>query len=623
MKSNKLFFGVLTLLAFTACSDDKNTAPDDTINNGSESFINVRIFDVNSLTSKAPAFENGNEHAAEGYDESAIKSLTIAFYSTDKKFITTGTASEIDFKAPNQTNGGNIETVAEVTVKLKLKPTDPVPAWAIAFANPIDGSDASLGDIATTRKRPRTAFCTSATVDDKTVKVFAMNNSVYFDASNNEVVATPVTRANFFQGTNSGGVPAVDFYIERIAGKVVLRGNNASDNTKLPFKEDEKYKLIGENGAETEYSFVFVPKKWCLNAEEKKTNLMKDFKEADYATLNSNLKWGTDGLWNDPTRKRSYWTRSLTWNNATIPDVSDDVDTDAEKEKCSLVYHTYQDAITNGVKVGTPCYTFENTKQSSYYNNNAALVSAVIVGEYELRGSNDQPLKDGDKLSTFYRRNGQFFSLKGYYSKMAAAQRILGTVSGETFTALSAADLEAVTKINHPASTAADKYMENEVTIVFDKTKAGEKLTDLYVRTAENTYTKYNDLTIEDEEVKNDKDLWINKQLLKQCGLTEAYTNGKAYFNIPIRHLGIETTTTDETTKKETTTLSPGYYGIVRNHTYDITVTEVQAGAFGNGVFSETKPIVPPTKTDDYNFKANINVHAWRVVTHTVTIGKE
>lgn len=392
-----------------------------------------------------------------------------------------------------------------------------------------------------------------------------------------------------------------------------MKGNNASDNTKLPFKEDEKYKLIGENDAETEYSFVFVPKKWCLNAEEKKTNLMKDFKNANYTTLTNNLKWGDTESWNDAVNKRSYWTRSVSWNDSNIPDVSDDV---ANETTYSLAYHSYKYAIDNGVAVGTPCYTFENTKQSTNYNKNAALVSAIIVGEYELRGSDNQPLKDGDKLSTFYRRNGQFFSLKGYYSKMAAAQRILGTVSGTTFTALSAADLEAVTKIDHPTSTPTDKYMENEVTIVFDKTKAGEKINTLYVRTAENTYTKYSELTTENN------DTWINKQLLAQCGLTEAYTNGKAYFNIPIQHLGKKTTTT-ASDGKETTTLSPGYYGIVRNHTYDITVTSVEPGAFGNGVFSETKPIVPPTKTDDYNFKANINVHAWRVVTHNVTIGKE
>lgn len=616
MKSNKLFFGALTLLAFTACSDDKNTAPDDTINNGSESFINVRIFDVNSLTSKAPEFENGNEDAAAGYDESKITSLTVAFYASNGDFITLGSnATAIDFTAPNQTSGGNIETIAEVTVKLKLKPSDPIPAYAIAFANPINGTDPSLGNITSTRTVKRNKFCTEATEGSNKVNVFAMNNSVYFDASNKEVVATPVTRANFFQGTNSGGVPAVDFYIERIAGKVVLKSNNASDNTKLPFKEDEKYNLIGENGAETEYSFVFVPKKWCLNAEETKTNLMKDFKNADYTELNNNLKWGDTESWNDAVNKRSYWTRSVSWDDSNIPDVSDDV---ANETTYSLAYHSYKYAIDNGVAVGTPCYTFENTKKSSNYNKNAALVSAIIVGEYELRGSDNQPLKDGDKLSTFYRRNGQFFSLKGYYSKMAAAQRILGTVSGETFTALSAADLEAVTKIDHPTSTTTDKYMENEVTIVFDKTKAtnNSKLNTLYVRTAENTYKKYSELTTEYN------DNWINQQLLAQCGLTEAYTNGKAYFNIPIQHLGKKTTATDES-GKETTTLSPGYYGIVRNHTYDITVTSVEPGAFGNGVFRETKPIVPPTKTDDYNFKANINVHAWRVVTHTVTIGKE
>ncbi|MDE6457117.1 MAG: fimbria major subunit [Muribaculum sp.] len=604
MKKNKLLFGALALLAFTACSDDKNVnAPQDVLTDGSESYITVRIMDVNSLNSRADAqFENGNENAAASYDESKINSLTVAFYSSEKNFITLGRASEIDFQAPNQNNGGNIETIAEVTVKLTLKPSDPIPAYAIAFANPINDTDASLSTIDATRTKNREQYCTPNNGEN----LFAMNNSVYFDASGNEVVATPVSRENFFKGNNSGGVPAVDFYIERIAGKVVLKSNDSQDITKLPFKEEE-YTLIGEGGEETKYSFKFVPKKWCLNAEEKSTNLMKDFGGEKFTTINSNLDWDDNVKWNDPENKRCYWTRSVSWDKNNIPDVSDDVF--GNEGSYGLVYHSYNYAINNGVTVGTPLYTFENTKQSTNYGKNAALVSAIIVGEYVIKSGSGEA-----KAETFYRRNGQFFSLDGYYSKMAAAQYLIGTVADNTFTALSAAELKAVTKVDHPASNGTDKYRENEVTIQFDKAKAISKLNDLYFRVSEKEWKKYSELS---EEWTEDK---INEELLKQCGLTEVYTDGKAYFNIPIQHLGRKIT--KEENGKKTETLSAGYYGIVRNHTYDITVSKVEDGAFGNGVFKENKPIVPPTDTDDYNFKANIKVLAWRIVTHNVTLGE-
>ncbi len=96
------------------------------------------------------------------------------------------------------------------------------------------------------------------------------------------------------------------------------------------------------------------------------------------------------------------------------------------------------------------------------------------------------------------------------------------------------------------------------------------------------------------------------------CGLTEAYTEGKAFFNVPIEHLG----------QKIENNSSAGFYGIVRNHTYEINITAWAEAAFGTGIFDETKPIVPDTSTDEYNFKANFNVNAWRIVNKNVTLGQ-
>lgn len=89
----------------------------------------------------------------------------------------------------------------------------------------------------------------------------------------------------------------------------------------------------------------------------------------------------------------------------------------------------------------------------------------------------------------------------------------------------------------------------------------------------------------------------------------EVRTDGKAYYYIPIRHLGAATT-------------DPAYYGVVRNHWYKVKVNSLKG--FGTPVYSETKTIIP-TIPDDSNtyLAAQINVLQWRVVEQKVDLGKK
>ena len=83
-------------------------------------------------------------------------------------------------------------------------------------------------------------------------------------------------------------------------------------------------------------------------------------------------------------------------------------------------------------------------------------------------------------------------------------------------------------------------------------------------------------------------------------------TKGMAYYYIPIRHLA-----TDDT--------KVGYYGIVRNHLYDVNVTGMEG--FGTPVYDDTWKIIPtvPDETKTY-LAAKINVLQWRVVTQDVNL---
>lgn len=83
-------------------------------------------------------------------------------------------------------------------------------------------------------------------------------------------------------------------------------------------------------------------------------------------------------------------------------------------------------------------------------------------------------------------------------------------------------------------------------------------------------------------------------------------TDGMAYYYIPIRHLATDAT-------------KVGYYGIVRNHLYDVNVTGMEG--FGTPVYNEKWTIIPtvPDETKTY-LAAKINVLQWRVVQQDVNL---
>lgn len=88
----------------------------------------------------------------------------------------------------------------------------------------------------------------------------------------------------------------------------------------------------------------------------------------------------------------------------------------------------------------------------------------------------------------------------------------------------------------------------------------------------------------------------------------EVRKEGKAYYYIPISHLGAATT-------------DLAYYGVVRNHWYKVKVKSLKG--FGTPVYDDTKTIIP-TIPDDSNtyLAAQINVLQWRVVEQSVDLGK-
>ena len=137
-------------------------------------------------------------------------------------------------------------------------------------------------------------------------------------------------------------------------------------------------------------------------------------------------------------------------------------------------------------------------------------------------------------------------------------------------------DYEAIAQLDDDALNGVTIYIENP-----DYTGSNEKYIELTNAEA----------TINEELAKNPA------QIAKE---------GYVYYYTPIKHLG-------------TTTGSTGEYGVVRNHVYAVTITDIKG--YGTPIFDPDKDIdtTHPSNEEVY-IAASINVLSWRVVSSNVTL---
>lgn len=96
----------------------------------------------------------------------------------------------------------------------------------------------------------------------------------------------------------------------------------------------------------------------------------------------------------------------------------------------------------------------------------------------------------------------------------------------------------------------------------------------------------------------------VNAALAKEEAQVRS-TDGSTYYYTPIKHLGSEGTL--------------GEYGIVRNHSYQVTIQNIQG--YGTPVYDPDKVIDPMIPSDDNTYlAARINVLSWRVVSSNVDL---
>lgn len=386
---------------------------------------------------------------------------------------------------------------------------------------------------------------------------FIMTNSVYATGTTEkkEVVATDIV-GKVAQSQPDAEANPVDIYVERVLAKVRVTFSNAD--------KENQYK-VSEDGEPAVYAKILG---WAVTRTADKSNLLKDIDPAwDDMTLGF--------TWNDEPFHRSYWATTST--TVTL-----------EKKSQDEIINDQKPATPEGAtNISVPRYCQENTKKDEHTE---VVVVAQLVNEegdpnpiYKYFGEEHDSEEDiltliANKYNNVYYTRTGGTSLPGggreyeYESFITPDNIHFEATTPET----GGEDYEAIAQLDDDALNGVTIYIENP-----DYTGSNEK----YIELA-------------------DAEATINEELAKNPA--QIAKEGYVYYYTPIKHLG-------------TTTGSTGEYGVVRNHIYDVTITDIKG--YGTPIFDPDKDIdtTHPSNEEVY-IAARINVLSWRVVSSDVTL---
>lgn len=578
------------MLTVASCSSEDVAGDDAQIGKGTTSFLAVNIENVGSAPASR-AYPQGTGSYEDGTtEESIIKKVRFYFFNGDGTpylLVNNDATQQTSVNYLEQTvenDGNDHDHTAEIKTKavLVLKgETKAVPASVIAVINPEVLDNTTLKSGTMTLSELRTS-ATGSTFYDKTGG-FVMSNSVY-ESAGQDVCSTPVANSVFATEKEAMSKP-VDIYVERVNAKVnakidanyIRDGETEKAWTK---NEDGKYQIkVGSidvitydetaNAAPTTtYPVYAVVQGWQLADANGKAELCKQINTSWYAGELGISPWTTSDY------HRCFWSESVPFTSGAQAGANHPVNPTFKGITQSL-----SDAFST-----TPVYTLPNTSEKLVENPKTSvntLTKLIVAAKLVYK----------DKNNTYH--PAQVCQYRGltYLGEEAVKKQIVGdfaryfkkttTESGDVYNSIGASDIAFETV---PGSSEVKNY---EV-----RAKLADNVGQLYVKDGE-TYKTVQEVGVD-----------VNAALAKETAQVRS-TEGATYYYTPIKHLG--------------TPGKLGEYGIVRNHSYQVTIQNIQG--FGTPVYNPDQEIDPIVPSDNNTYlAASIKVLSWRVVSSTVDL---
>ena len=578
------------MLTVASCSSEDVAGGDAQNGKGTTSFLAVNIENVGSAPASR-AYTQGTGSYEDGTtEESIINKVRFYFFNGDGTpyLLVNNDATQqtsVNYLEQTVVKDGNdhdhtAETKTMAVLVLKGE-TKAVPASVIAVINPELLDNTTLKSGTMTLSELRTS-ATGSTFYDKTGG-FVMSNSVY-ESAGQDVCSTPVTNSVFATEKEAMSKP-VDIYVERVNAKVNAKidANYPADKTEKAWtkNEDGKYQIkVGsidvttyeENANATPttntYPVYAVVQGWQLADANGKAELCKQINTSWYAGELGISPWTTSDY------HRCFWSKSVPFTSGAQAGANHPVNPTFKGITQSL-----SDAFST-----TPVYTLPNTSEKLVENPKTSvntLTKLIVAAKLVYKDKNDEY------------HSAQVCQYRGltYLGEEAVKKQIVGgfkrffkkttTESGDVYKSIEASDIAFETV---PGSSEVKNY---EV-----RAKLADKVGQLYVKDGE-TYKTVQEVGVD-----------VNAALAKETAQVRS-TDGATYYYTPIKHLG-------DAGKL-------GEYGIVRNHSYQVTIQNIQG--FGTPVYNPDQEIDPMIPSDANTYlAASIKVLSWRVVSSKVDL---
>ncbi len=605
MKTRKLFLIALACAGMSACTNDDVEVSGGTqqVFEGDKAYMCVRISDVGSQTrATAGLLEYGT--AA----EHEVADAHFYFYDSTGTFVAEGTVTNATWSEgmgnQNSPTGesNNIEWESNTVVVLQGLTHKAYPNYMVTVLNEPSG----FNPPETLEEMEKTlASETELSIMQGDNTKFTMSTTSYGNSLPYYFV-TPVDEENFSLEPISDPLNeenAITVYVERLAAKVTLDVASTLEEASVQWATDnEKVYKISQNiiydNNDTEPTDVYIKiEGWTLNAIAKRSNIVK----------NIDTEWTKESLgfdWDDPNNYRSYWGMSWNYGKGTYPTSSENntADYEADAEAALSEYLTYVNLKTP-TALGSSEYCGENTTTAGsggiIQSANSSAITSILVKATACDA-------DGNGLD-LVRYDGQFYTKDHYIAY------VLNRLNNDS----AAGNLNVYVKTADESGGSV--YVQIDATYV-DLIN----LVDGYVKIAlKDEYKSTTFYSLNDERADMESELTydgVNTYFDSNFNETFAkdangYNGGQMYYNIPIEHLNNTQGTTDASTGH----VIPleANYGVVRNHHYVVTITDI--ANLGTGIFDPDEVIVPNDETT-YYLTSKINILSWKLVSQSVDL---
>ena len=582
------------MLTVASCSSEDVAGGDSQNDVGATSFLAVNIENVGSAPASR-SYPQGDGTYEDGTEaESTINKVRFYFFNGDgtpyllaKKDESGKSVNYLDKEV--ETGGKDNDHTAEIKTKAVLVlegETKTVPASVIAVINPDVLESTTLHNNGIMTLSELRTSATGKKFHDE-AKGFVMSNSVY-ESAGQDVCSTPV--ANHVFATSEAALKQpVDIYVERVNAKVNARidATYKRDGETTPAwtknteegQYKDKYQIkVGDIEVTTyedtrsltassttkKYPVYAVVQGWQLADANGKAEVCKQINTAWYAGELGISPWTTSDY------HRCFWSTS-------VP-----ITTGAEANRpVNPTFNGITQSLSE-VFSAEPVYTLPNTPDKVVTNpktSDNTLTKLIVAAKLVYK----------DKNNTYH--PAQVCQYRGltYLGEEAVKKQIVGgfaryfkkTTTGgvDVYKSIDASDIAFKTV---PGSSEVKDY---EVVA-----KLADDNVELWEKNGQE-YTKANNAIVNDALAKEEAQV--------------RSTEGATYYYTPIKHLG--------------TPGKLGEYGIVRNHSYQVTIQNIQG--FGTPVYNPDQEIDPIVPSDENTYlAASIKVLSWRVVSSNVDL---